>query len=227
MFKLDEEKIKDIIKENDILRGLVAKLKKPCHYCGLDDMSKCASGFPGCALADDILIGSMTAETEMLKRFDNENKEFEDYDDEYYFSHHATDWVKRKLINRNHENLSLIACKAFVIMDESLGGIHNLGIKFDKVEIDKRYFICVISKGLATYDFNSLTSLIFSAHDHCVRVELNPKSSWGHYQLMFHNRKRKEKDEKISISEDHPTLEQAVEMWRDRNPAKRPIQGIS
>lgn len=95
--KIRRRKIKDIIKENDILRGLVANLKKPCHYCGLEDMSKCAYGFPGCALADDILIGSMTTETEMYKRWENESKEFEDYDDEYYFSHDATDWMKRQL----------------------------------------------------------------------------------------------------------------------------------
>lgn len=226
MLKLDEEKIKDIIKENDILRGLVANLKKPCHYCGLEDMSKCAYGFPGCALADDILIGSMTTETEMYKRWENESKEFEDYDDEYYFSHDATDWMKRQLKNSTEE-FPLIACKAFVILDESLGGIYNLNIKLDKVEINKYFFSCVISKPLATYDMNSLTTLIFSAHDHCVRVELNPKSSWGYYELVFHNRTRKQADEKLSITKDHPTLEQAVEMWRYKNPNKRPIQGIS
>lgn len=44
-------------RENDVLRGLVALLHRPCHYCGLDDMSRCPSGFPGCALADDLMAG--------------------------------------------------------------------------------------------------------------------------------------------------------------------------
>lgn len=50
----DIERLK---RENTVLRGLVAKLVRPCHYCGLDDMSKCARGFPGCALADDLMCG--------------------------------------------------------------------------------------------------------------------------------------------------------------------------
>lgn len=54
----------ELQRENTLLRGMVAKLVRPCHYCGLDDMSKCKRGFPGCALADDILCG----EDEAFKR---------------------------------------------------------------------------------------------------------------------------------------------------------------
>ncbi len=50
----DIERLKS---ENTCLRGLVAKLVRPCHYCGLDDMAKCRSGFPGCSLADDLMCG--------------------------------------------------------------------------------------------------------------------------------------------------------------------------
>lgn len=44
-------------KENDYLRGVVANSDLPCVYCKLsrEDMGKCASGFPGCARADDML----------------------------------------------------------------------------------------------------------------------------------------------------------------------------
>jgi len=43
--------------ENDTLRAIIAKGPMDCVYCGLPatDMSKCASGFPGCARADDML----------------------------------------------------------------------------------------------------------------------------------------------------------------------------
>jgi len=44
-------------KENNILRLLVAKAGKSCHYCGLTNMAECKSGFPGCALADDLMVG--------------------------------------------------------------------------------------------------------------------------------------------------------------------------
>jgi hypothetical protein len=50
--------------ENIILRGLAA-LEKPCHYCGAETMAKCPTGFPGCALADDLLV----ADEEATRRF--------------------------------------------------------------------------------------------------------------------------------------------------------------
>lgn len=43
-------------RENDVLRGMAAT-KMPCHYCGAETMGQCPSGFPGCALADDLLAG--------------------------------------------------------------------------------------------------------------------------------------------------------------------------
>jgi hypothetical protein len=41
--------------ENTRLRAALANSDQPCVYCSLsaEDMSKCASGFPGCARADD------------------------------------------------------------------------------------------------------------------------------------------------------------------------------
>lgn len=57
-------------KENDILRGLVAKGQGDCVYCGLkaEDMGKCAFGFPGCARMDDIMAAQ---ETEKDRKIDN------------------------------------------------------------------------------------------------------------------------------------------------------------
>lgn len=43
--------------ENSTLRTLVAVQQSPCIYCGLTEMAKCASGFPGCARADDLICG--------------------------------------------------------------------------------------------------------------------------------------------------------------------------
>jgi len=42
-------------KENTTLRGVLATSALPCIYCGLDDISMCASGFPGCGRMDDIM----------------------------------------------------------------------------------------------------------------------------------------------------------------------------
>lgn len=56
--------------ENDVLRSLLPKLKAPCVYCGLEEIGRCTSGFPGCAQADDILCG----DDETLRRLRDEVK---------------------------------------------------------------------------------------------------------------------------------------------------------
>lgn len=45
--------------ENDILRGIAAKIM-PCHYCGAEEIGRCPYGFPGCALADDLMQADST-----------------------------------------------------------------------------------------------------------------------------------------------------------------------
>lgn len=59
---MDDERvaaiISDLQRENDVMRKLIADSDMDCVYCGLTkrEMSKCASGFPGCARADDMMI---------------------------------------------------------------------------------------------------------------------------------------------------------------------------
>jgi len=64
----EEERLR---KENDILRGLLPRLGAPCPYCGLTNMALCASGFPGCSYADDLMVG----EDETFRRLLEENRE--------------------------------------------------------------------------------------------------------------------------------------------------------
>lgn len=51
-------KLEELQRENDMLRGIIAESDLPCLYCKLakKDILKCASGFPGCGRADDLLI---------------------------------------------------------------------------------------------------------------------------------------------------------------------------
>jgi hypothetical protein len=53
--------------ENTILRGMAARLM-PCHYCKVDDIAECPSGFPGCALADDLIVADDLAFKNMKDR---------------------------------------------------------------------------------------------------------------------------------------------------------------
>ena len=66
---------------------------------------------------------------------------------------------------------------------------------------------------MATYDFSALTTLVFLAHDLCIRVDVHPCNP-RFLRLMFHPRQRDG-----SMSHRHPTLTEAVSKWRDLNAA--------
>lgn len=61
--------------------------------------------------------------------------------------------------------------------------------------------------GLATYDFNQLTRLVFMAHDKCIRVEVSP-SSPRHLKIAIWKRERTG-----SMSERHPDLQTVIEQF--------------
>lgn len=67
--------------------------------------------------------------------------------------------------------------------------------------------------GLATFDFDDLTRLVFLAHDLCVRIMLMPCNQQL-MDLVFFPRNSRD----AGMSARHPTLEEAVRDWRDRNP---------
>lgn len=59
-----DTKITALLAENNTLRALWANSEMDCVYCGLSkaNMSKCLSGFPGCARADDMYSGQTQVE---------------------------------------------------------------------------------------------------------------------------------------------------------------------
>lgn len=61
---------------------------------------------------------------------------------------------------------------------------------------------------IATFDFNGLTRLVLMAHDKCIRVGLQPIRN-GLMTISIHKREREG-----SMSERHPTIEQAIEKFR-------------
>jgi len=68
------------------------------------------------------------------------------------------------------------------------------------------------SLNLATFDFDALTRLVFMAHDRCVRVEVKG-SNPGYTKIFLHKRVREG-----DMMRRHPTLEAAVEKWREKHP---------
>lgn len=68
--------------------------------------------------------------------------------------------------------------------------------------------------GLSTFDFNDLSTLVFLAHDRCIRVDVKPCNP-QFINLIFHPRHGREG----GMSQRHPTLEDAVATWRVMHPA--------
>lgn len=101
-------------------------------------------------------------------------------------------------------------------------GLHHFDSReMERVEWSNPRFIQVRWAGsLSTFDFNELTRLVFLAHDRCIRVEIKPGSN-RFLTLLFHPRKSRDG----GMTERHPNLEQAVELWRVRNPspAEQPL----
>jgi len=99
---------------------------------------------------------------------------------------------------------------------EEWDGLHHF--KEDmmrKVDWANDHFIAVkLRAGMATFDFNGLTRLVFLAHDHCIRIEIAPLNPQL-LRVLFHPRHVREG----SICERHPTLEQAVASYRACHPS--------
>lgn len=68
-------------KENDFMRNLLASSNLDYVYCGLSkaDMVKCASGFPGCGRADDLVFDGEVGDTEVANGGGVENEATNDH----------------------------------------------------------------------------------------------------------------------------------------------------
>jgi hypothetical protein len=68
---------------------------------------------------------------------------------------------------------------------------------------------------LSTYDGNLLTRLVFLAHDKCYRAEIQHSSSKYCLKICIWKRYVREG----SIEKRHPTIETALDKWRETHPA--------
>lgn len=88
-----------------------------------------------------------------------------------------------------------------------VGGFHHVRGKFKPHGSGIK--INCYSSGWATFDFDRLTRIVMLAHDRMIRVEVVPS---GPRMIGFNLWKRHEREG--SMSERHPTLEQAIEVHR-------------
>ena len=110
-------------------------------------------------------------------------------------------------------NTAQLECIA--LFCDLVGGQHNLNGNFLNLGGNG---VCINQKrSFATYDDNWLTKLVFMAHDRCIRVELQAAGHGNMRVILF---KRAGRDGRML--ERHPTLEHAIESFR--NPSIHTIQ---
>lgn len=97
-----------------------------------------------------------------------------------------------------------------------LGGLHHFpgGDKALRATDWSTFFVLVRlkHKALSTFDGDSLTRLVFLAHDHAIRVDLHSEAMKS-ITLMLHPRPRDG-----SVMKRHPTIEEALAAHRRFHP---------
>lgn len=106
------------------------------------------------------------------------------------------------------ENKHLTKEEATAFFAELYGGEHHIpGYKV--LDFGYGWMVKHDRGDLATYDYNDLTRLVLMAHDKCIRVSINPISKTA-VGIAIWKRQREG-----SMSERHPTLEHAIEKFRE------------
>jgi len=119
---------------------------------------------------------------------------------------HGTQW----LINSGVKNVSDFGCRLANMLDEWQQGIYHIekAVRNKKVDWSSdRYIVITMGRTLSTFDNDLLTTLVFHAHEHRIRVEIDGAAN-GYLRIAFSPRK-----ESGSMYERHPGLLEAVGAW--------------
>ena len=118
---------------------------------------------------------------------------------------YGADWIR----SAYKTDLSPLGEDVANLLQEWASGIYHLEDELSKVDWGNRYFITFNHQhDLATFDFDSLTYLVFLAHWFCLRVSIKP-CNFRYLRIVFHKRLR---DGDIAVR--HPTIDQAIESFK-------------
>lgn len=121
----------------------------------------------------------------------------------------GAEWLKHSL---KIESMSPLGEAVADLLGELVFGIYHIDAR-RLLAVDwscnHHIIISLHLNGFSTYDYNTLTRLVFLAHHMAIRVEVNP-CNFNYIELMFHQRERNG-----NISQRHPTLAQAVQMFSE------------
>lgn len=122
-------------------------------------------------------------------------------------SYAGADWIKGSL----KKELSPLGESVADLIGEWYRGIYHISIHtLYRVEWSDKNMISIALPGdFSTFDFNDLTRLVFLAHWFAIRVEIEP-CNFRFLKFRFTQRRREG-----VIFELHPTLDQAVSMFKE------------
>lgn len=122
------------------------------------------------------------------------------------------------------EKLSPFQARVMDILGLSLGGIYNAPISWDAVRWGRasgRWANMAVplrhASGMATHDFNRLTTLVLACHQARIRLHIEPHGPRG-LMLRFHQR-----DASGGYADGHPDIDEAVAAFREYVPADHRI----
>ena len=102
------------------------------------------------------------------------------------------------------------------LLSTLVGGLHHLDGGEQVNWSDPRYVDITLSyPAFSTFDYSTLTHLVFLCHDRCIRAEIKGATK-GRLRLMLWPRNVRDGD----MNARHPTIEAALAVWRQANPAE-------
>ena len=109
---------------------------------------------------------------------------------------------------------------AVAFFSRLFGGVHHIpGRRYggdDNVKAFGYGWCVLLDSDLSTWDMDRLTQAVFLAHDCHYRLEIAP--AMRYLRIAIHPRVPFDKAGGSPISRGHPSLDQAVKSWRNRNP---------
>lgn len=126
------------------------------------------------------------------------------------------DWIIKQGFTSS-DRISKLGERVAALLDDFYAGIyHGDDAYLRKADWTNPDWIEVRHHGsMSTYDSDSLTRLVFLAHDYALRIELQAiKGPYGGLAMIFYNRVRDG-----DLFHRHPSLESAVSEWRKRHAA--------
>jgi hypothetical protein len=115
------------------------------------------------------------------------------------------------------DKLNPFQVRAINILGIVAGGIYNAPIAWKTFYWTPRTLICAWHKGLGTFDFNELTTLVLLCHEARIRAYIAPLNH-QHIEIMLN-----ERAPTGDMAARHPNLDEMLADWREKFPSDHSV----